>query len=322
MGISNSKISKGDRRGSLRGVHPTKPEELVRYGATLIIKSKGRRNRRFVFEEVTDGGIVHSAGIREKDELISVNQIQLNKKSTVESILEIIRGGNLVMLEFRRKLQKETVPFIVMFNVTMEGDYPVIHQFGFYWRTPLSEWKEVLCPLFQRAIVTSCPPIMGDDQCLGKNSWRREGCPSEVRIMYDQTKSLHYLPKHSPKLFLSADSNGKSGIFKMYKYIEQRAPNGEEGVNFVPEDYLSKEIGTSGCNITIGPWNNSPSLPTDALFILKETTSKSYRIKHEDAKGDVTYWTVNGNTIDLGDSAAKASEFKLVSLKNIYPPIF
>ncbi|PIK52422.1 hypothetical protein BSL78_10672 [Apostichopus japonicus] len=363
MGISNSKISKGDRRGSLRGVHPTKPEELVRYGATLIIKSKGRRNRRFVFEEVTDGGIVHSAGIREKDELISVNQIQLNKKSTVESILEIIRGGNFVMLEFRRKLQKETVPFIAMFNVTMEGDYPVIHQFGFYWRTPLSEWKEVLCPLFQLAIFKTSPPIMGDDRrlvipnksditCQHKSGASRSASASQVRIVYDKTNSsLHYLPNNSPKLFLS-DSPGTSvrctietlyqnrqlnpydvnrhlfsmlkspslivtpgscysyGIFKMYKYIEQQAPNREVGVNFVPVDDTSKEIVKKGSNITIEPWNNSPLLPTDEMFILRTTPSSLYHITHEDANGNVTYWTVDGDIIHLG-GIEKAGEFQV-----------
>ncbi|XP_071839429.1 uncharacterized protein [Apostichopus japonicus] len=322
MGGQNSKISEVDRKRSLRGVHPTKPEELVRYGATLIIKSKGRRNRRFIFEEVTGGGIVHSAGIREKDELISVNQIQLNEKSTVGSILEIIRGGNFVMLELRRKLQKETVPFIAMFNVTMEGDYPVIHQFGFYWRTPLSEWKEVLSPLFQCAIVTSCPSIMGDDRrlvipnksditCKHMSGASRSASASQVRIVYDKTNSsLHYLPNNSPKLFLS-DSPGTSEIFQMYIYNQQEGPKiGEEGVNFVPVDYPSNKIVKDGSNITIEPWNNSPLLPTDEMFILKTTTSNLYHITHEDANGNVTYWTVDGDIIHLG-GIEKACEFQV-----------
>lgn len=94
---------------------------------------------RFFFVDVIEGGPLHQSGIRDGDELTTVNYAEVKSFHGIYHIASAIREcSSAIMLGMRRRRSRRrrrigSVPFVVLFQLGDEDANPV-HKFsGFYW---------------------------------------------------------------------------------------------------------------------------------------------------------------------------------------------
>ncbi|KAJ8042318.1 hypothetical protein HOLleu_13341 [Holothuria leucospilota] len=87
-----------------------------------------------VFDDVEEGGPLHQCGIRNGDELTSVNHAKVDCSHDVNHIASVIRDCSpTVMLGIKRRRVVGSVPVVVLFQLSDVDSNPVHRFCGFYW---------------------------------------------------------------------------------------------------------------------------------------------------------------------------------------------
>ncbi|XP_071838040.1 uncharacterized protein [Apostichopus japonicus] len=134
---------KGNIKSELIMAHPELSDAFIELSAYLAQKGTKREARVFI-EDVKEGGLAFSSGIRDSDRLVAIHKTDV-KNLSFDEILEAIKCTSVIVLTVERSVKKKNVSIVIALDIGINsGGHPYLNLIGVYWHAIFNDVEKIL----------------------------------------------------------------------------------------------------------------------------------------------------------------------------------